>query len=30
MKKVSRIWFNIQGFLFPFMEKEIENLLLKS
>lgn len=27
MKKVSQIWFNIQGFLFPFIEKEIEELL---
>ena len=27
MKKVSQIWFNIQGFLFPFMEKEIEEPL---
>ncbi|MDL1968822.1 MAG: hypothetical protein LWW97_09835 [Deltaproteobacteria bacterium] len=24
MRKVSQIWFNIQGFLFPFIEKEIE------
>jgi len=23
-RKVSQIWFNIQGFLFPFIEKEIE------
>ena len=27
MKKISQIWFNIQGFLFPFMEKEIEEPL---
>jgi hypothetical protein len=27
MKKVSQIWFNIQGFLFPFIEKEIEEPL---
>lgn len=27
MKKVSQIWFNIQGFLFPFIEKEIEQPL---
>ena len=27
MEKVSQIWFNIQGILFPFMEKEIEEPL---
>lgn len=27
MRKVSQIWFNIQGFLFPFIEKEIEEPL---
>jgi len=29
MKEVSQIWFNIQGFLFPFIEKEIEEPLTK-
>ena len=27
MKKLSQIWFNIQGILFPFIEKEIEEPL---
>jgi len=27
MRKISQIWFNIQGFLFPFIEKEIEEPL---
>jgi len=27
MRKLSQIWFNIQGFLFPFIEKEIEEPL---
>ncbi len=27
MEKLSQIWFNIQGFLFPFMEEEIEEPL---
>lgn len=27
MKEVSQIWFNIQGFLFPFIEKKIEEPL---
>jgi len=27
MRKLSQIWFNIQGFLFPFIEKEIQEPL---